>query len=77
MGISCLNRSNYFPPEKSRWCDQPPAAETANLCCNYADMCNADLRPRLSVSPSDSILNEGITGNRVSPISFKNYSITI
>ncbi|XP_031348203.1 TGF-beta receptor type-1 isoform X2 [Photinus pyralis] len=59
LNYSCLNRSNYFPPESSKWCRRAATAESAQICCNHADMCNADLRAEL-VRPR-SYLNQDMS----------------
>lgn len=77
MGVSCLNRRNYFPPEQPRWCSQPSTTKSARLCCDEHDMCNADLRPQLAFSP-DSVLSEGIAGNNRVPFPlfpYKHFSV--
>ncbi|KAF5306449.1 hypothetical protein FQR65_LT07361 [Abscondita terminalis] len=52
MNVSCLNRSNSFPPEKSKWCEGAATTESAKICCNDADMCNAGLRAELALPRS-------------------------
>ncbi|KAF5304137.1 hypothetical protein FQA39_LY01922 [Lamprigera yunnana] len=53
MNVSCLNRSNSLPPEKPKWCEEAATTESAKLCCNDADMCNAGLRAELALPQSN------------------------
>lgn len=68
----CLDRKQFFPPEHPRVCHQPPGVEQALICCNFADMCNADLKPKLAVvdpSVDDSnTIDSGPGKHSVTPI---------
>lgn len=64
MHNSCLDRTEFFPPEAPRWCDQKPTSTFAQICCYDRDMCNDGLRPELTSNDSESdVTVEGSTGN--------------
>lgn len=49
---SCLERSNFFPPESHKWCEtqsnqMTEAGGLSRLCCNHMDYCNNYLHPVL------------------------------
>lgn len=54
MHNSCLDRTEFFPPEAPRWCDQKPTSTFAQICCFDRNMCNDGLTPELTSNDSES-----------------------
>lgn len=51
----CLDKSQFFPPGRSIWCNnnrkgptaRPVAMIGGHSCCGNGDFCNKDLKPRV------------------------------
>lgn len=63
MHNSCLDRTEFFPPEAPRWCDQKPTSTFAQICCYDREMCNDGLTPELtSIDTESDVTVEGGAG---------------
>ncbi|KYN07381.1 TGF-beta receptor type-1, partial [Cyphomyrmex costatus] len=52
---TCLDRSNWLPPEAPRFCNSKPGTYLSRICCDK-DLCNLNLYPVL-LSPNSSELS--------------------
>lgn len=63
MHNSCLDRTQFFPPESPRWCFKKPTSTSASICCHDKDMCNDGLTPVLTSNDTESdVTVQGSTG---------------
>lgn len=67
----CLNRSNFFPPEKPLSCEESRNRDPMLICCNDTDFCNSEKLTQ----PLISFYNITSTGKSV-PLSLMHFLLT-